>query len=67
MYVGHEPIEPARGNPDYHLTEDLADKAIHYLTGHVSINPANNKMASAIVAGSLLMFVVFVLICSLRF
>ena len=39
MYVGHEPIEPARGNPDYHLTEDLADKAIHYLTGHVSINP----------------------------
>ena len=39
MYAGHEPVEPSRGNPDYHLTEDLADKAIHYLTGDVSINP----------------------------
>jgi arylsulfatase len=39
MYAGHEPIEPSRGKPDYHLSEDLANKAIHYLTGHVSINP----------------------------
>ena len=39
MYAGHEPIEPSLGNPDYHLTEDLADKAIYYLTGDVSINP----------------------------
>ena len=39
MYVGHEPIEPARGKPNYHLTEDIADKAIHYITGDVSINP----------------------------
>ena len=39
MYAGHEPLEPSRGNPDYHLTEDLADKAIYYLTGDVSINP----------------------------
>ncbi|MCH6583882.1 MAG: arylsulfatase, partial [Proteobacteria bacterium] len=39
MYAGHEPIEPSRDKPDYHLSEDLADKAIHYLTGHVSINP----------------------------
>ncbi len=39
MYAGHEPIEPSLGNPDYHLSEDLADKAIYYLTGQVSINP----------------------------
>ena len=39
MYAGHEPVEPARGNPNYHLTEDLADKAIQYITGDVSINP----------------------------
>lgn len=39
MYAGHEPIEPSLGKPDYHLSEDLAEKAIHYLTGHVSINP----------------------------
>jgi arylsulfatase A-like enzyme len=39
MYAGHEPVEPARGNPDYHLSTDLADKAIYYLTGQVSIDP----------------------------
>ena len=39
MYAGHEPVEPALGNPDYHLSEDMADKAIYYLTGQVSINP----------------------------
>ncbi|NND16393.1 MAG: sulfatase-like hydrolase/transferase [Eudoraea sp.] len=39
MYAGHEPIEPSKDDPDYHLSEDLADKAIHYLTGHVSLNP----------------------------
>ena len=39
MFAGHEPVEPSRGNPDYHLSTDMADKAIHYLTGHVSINP----------------------------
>jgi arylsulfatase A-like enzyme len=39
MYAGHEPVEPSLGKEDYHLSEDLADKAIYYLTGHVSINP----------------------------
>ena len=39
MWAGHEPVEPSRGKPDYHLSTDLADKAIHYLTGHVSIAP----------------------------
>ncbi len=39
MYAGHEPIEPSRGNPDYHLSTDLSDKATHYLTGHASIDP----------------------------
>ncbi|WP_346863112.1 arylsulfatase [uncultured Draconibacterium sp.] len=39
MYAGHEPVEPARDNPDYHLSTDLADKAIYYLTGKASIDP----------------------------
>ncbi len=39
MFAGHEPIEPARGNPDYHLSTDMADKAIHYLTGQKSVDP----------------------------
>jgi arylsulfatase A-like enzyme len=39
MFAGHEPIEPARGNPDYHLSTDMADKAIYYLTGQKSIDP----------------------------
>lgn len=39
MFAGHEPVEPARGNPDYHLSTDMADKAIQYLTGQKSIDP----------------------------
>jgi len=39
MFAGQEPIEPARGDPDYHLSTDLADKAIRYLTGQKSIDP----------------------------
>ena len=39
MYAGHEPVEPSLDDPDYHLSKDLADKAIHWLTGHASINP----------------------------
>jgi arylsulfatase A-like enzyme len=39
MFEGHEPVEPARGNPDYHLSTDLADNAIRYLTGQKSIDP----------------------------
>lgn len=39
MYAGHEPIEPSMNDPDYHLSKDLADKAIYYLTGQVSLDP----------------------------
>jgi arylsulfatase len=39
MFAGHEPVEPARGNPDYHLSTDMADKATQYLTGQKSIDP----------------------------
>jgi arylsulfatase len=39
MFAGHEPVEPARGKPDYHLSTDMADKAIYYLTGQKSIDP----------------------------
>ncbi|MCL7964081.1 MAG: sulfatase-like hydrolase/transferase [marine benthic group bacterium] len=39
MWAGHEPIEPSRDNPGYHLSTDLADRAITYLTGQVSVAP----------------------------
>jgi len=39
MFDGHTPIEPWVGNKDYFLERDLADKAIHYITGHVSLKP----------------------------
>ncbi|GHP08187.1 hypothetical protein PPROV_000692800 [Pycnococcus provasolii] len=39
MWDGHTPIEPFLNKPNYHLSEDLADKAIEQITGHVSINP----------------------------
>ncbi len=39
MYEGHTPVEPARGRADYHLSTDMADKAIRYVTGQKSIDP----------------------------
>lgn len=39
LFADHQPIEPWVGNPDYHLSTDLADRAIEYITGHVSTAP----------------------------
>ena len=40
MYDGHTPIEPWKSAGDeYHNSVDLADKAISYITGHVSTAP----------------------------
>ena len=39
LWAGHRPTENWVGKPGYHLTTDLADKAIDYLTGHTSVTP----------------------------
>ena len=39
MFDGHTPIEPWVGKEDYILEKDMADKAIQYITGHVSLKP----------------------------
>jgi arylsulfatase len=39
MFQDHAPIEPWKGKKDYHNSTDLADKAIEYVTGHVSVAP----------------------------
>lgn len=39
LYDDHTPSETWMGDPDYHLTTDLADRAIENITSHVSIYP----------------------------
>ena len=39
LWADHRPTENWVGKPGYHLTTDLADKAIDYLTGHTSVTP----------------------------
>jgi len=39
LWSDHTPIEPWRGKPDYHLSEDLANKAIQFITSHESVSP----------------------------
>ena len=39
MWADHTPIEPAAGKPDYHLSTDMADKAISFITGLKSARP----------------------------
>lgn len=39
MWANHTPIEPALGKPDYHLSTDMADQAISYITGLKSARP----------------------------
>ena len=39
LFNDHEPSETWMGNPDYHLTTDLADRAIRNITSHTSIYP----------------------------
>jgi len=39
LWADHRPVEAWVGKPGYHLTTDLADKAIEYMTSHVSVTP----------------------------
>ena len=39
LWADHRPTENWVGKPGYHLTTDLADKAIDYLTSHASVTP----------------------------
>jgi len=39
MFEDHAPVEPWKERKDYHNSTDLADKAISYITGHVSLAP----------------------------
>ena len=39
MWANHTPIEPAQGKPDYHLSTDMADQAISFITGLKSARP----------------------------
>ena len=39
LYADHQPIEPWKEKEDYHLSTDLSDQAIHYITGHESLAP----------------------------
>jgi arylsulfatase A-like enzyme len=37
MFSDHAPVEPWKYKKDYHNSTDLVDKAIDYITGHVSL------------------------------
>jgi arylsulfatase A-like enzyme len=39
LWADHRPVETWVGKPGYHLTTDLADQAIVYLTSHASVAP----------------------------
>lgn len=39
MWADHTPIEPAVGKPEYHLSTDMADKAIEWITAQRSVAP----------------------------
>lgn len=39
LWSDHTPVEPAADNPDYHLSTDIADKAIEFVTAQRSIAP----------------------------
>jgi arylsulfatase len=37
MYEDHWPTSPWKGNRDYHINTDMADRANYWLTAHASI------------------------------
>lgn len=39
MWSDHTPVDPSKDNPDYHLTTDIADRAIEWITGLDSSTP----------------------------
>jgi arylsulfatase A-like enzyme len=44
MFSDHAPIEPWKDKKNYHNSTDLVDKAIDYITGHVSLAPDRRFM-----------------------
>ncbi len=39
MYENHRPTNPSVGKPDYHLSTDMADRAIYWITAQKSVAP----------------------------
>ena len=39
MWSDHAPVMPYVGDPDYHLSADMADKAVSWITGQSSVSP----------------------------
>jgi arylsulfatase A-like enzyme len=39
MWADHTATDPWRGKPDYDLTEDMADRAIYWITAQASVTP----------------------------
>ena len=39
LFADHHPVEPWLDQEDYHLTTDLADRALELITGHESTAP----------------------------
>src|SRR5690606_14740731 len=39
MWSDHSPVDPQLNDPDYHLTTDMADRAIAWITGQKSATP----------------------------
>jgi arylsulfatase A-like enzyme len=39
MWIDHTPVNPSVGKPDYHVTTDMADKAIEWITAMKSARP----------------------------
>lgn len=39
LYSQNQPIDPAAGNPDYHLTEDLTNQAINWMNAQHAVTP----------------------------
>lgn len=39
MYENHRAVNPFLGKPEYHLSTDMADRAIYWITAHRSVSP----------------------------
>lgn len=39
LWSDHMPIDPSKGKPNYHLTTDLSEKAVYFITGTKSARP----------------------------
>ena len=44
MYADHQPVNAGLGKPDYHLSTDMADRAIYWITAHRSVSPERPLM-----------------------